>query len=227
MTIGAARADLLRELREHVKAANPQMGIGQEGLTDVISQYADFVHLIGNVGTVYSDGRAGSKPKTENFLEWFRYIYPEVIVSDREIYDDHDVERRVNRALMLGLRSDVDVWRCRGTIRDTPLYRAYLTKADALRMKFTGLIMSGRYSDTNFFTLSNAAVDARSFRAGSRTAVVLTQSYLQNATTNLSVPGYSLVDQGGLGEYSVKASADGARVDLAKNALAVAVFTKT
>lgn len=223
--ITAVRAELFRELREYIKSKGRDIAIGTEIPTDIVAQHADFVHNIAGVGDLLPSP-AGTKPRTENFLEWFRYVYPEITLSERAIYDDRDVERRVNRALMLGLVSDVDVWRCRGTIRDTPVYREYLTRANALRTRYAAFLLSGTYCDTDHFTLSNLAVDARSFRAGDRMAVVLTQSHMAKAATGLSVPGYALAESGGLGEYGVKPSATGAQVELARNALAVAVLVR-
>jgi hypothetical protein len=90
-----AEATLLREIHEHIQARNPNVALGTEILNDVVSQYADFMHNIVGGTTANS------------FVEWFRYTFPEIIVSDREIRDDTDIERRVNHALLLGLRSDV------------------------------------------------------------------------------------------------------------------------
>lgn len=181
--------------------------------------------MTGSAGAT-NDWRRGVKPRLSGFVEWFRYAFPEVIVSDREIRDDSDVERRVNHALLLGLRSDVEIYRCRGTIADAPAYRAYLTRADALRDQYADLLLAGRYCDTDHFRGSNGEIEGRSFVRGNRMAVVVTQSHLARAATDLTVPGYRLAEHGGLGEYSVKASPGGAAVDLGRHALAVAVFVK-
>jgi hypothetical protein len=223
--ITAVRAELFRELREYIKSKGQDIGVGTEIPTDIVAQHADFVHNITGVGDLLP-AAAGVKPKTENFLEWFRYIYPEIILSERAIYEDRDVERRVNRALMLGLVSDVDVWRCRGTIRDTPVYREYLTRANALRTKYRRFILSGEYRDTELFESSSKQVEARSFRSGDQIAVVVTQNHLAKAITQVSVPGYAVAEHGGLGAYSASASGSGAQIELAKNALAIVVFAK-
>jgi hypothetical protein len=224
--VSTAKASLLRELHEHIRARGPEKALGTEWLCDLTAQYADFYHNVTGSAAASNDWRRGAKPKLSGFVEWFRYAFPEVIVSDREIRDDTDIERRVNHALLLGLRSDVEIYRCRGTIADTPSYGAYLTKADALREKYAELILAGRYCDTDHFRLSNAEIEGRSFTRGNRLAVLVTQSHLERAATEIAVPGYRLVEHAGLGTYSAKASANGVTVELGRHALAVAVFVK-
>lgn len=224
--IPAAKADLLREIREHIKARGAELGLGTEVLNDGVSRFGDFIHNVTGSAAAGNDWQKGQKPKLTGFVEWFRYIFPEIIVSDREIRDDTDVERRVNHAVMLGLRSDVEIYRCRGTIRDTPKYAAWIAKANALRSKYAALLLSGIYSDTEFFRSSNPEIEGRSFRAGNRLAVVLAQSHLERAATQVAVPGYRFVEHGGMGGYSVQGSAGGARVDLPRHALAVVIFER-
>jgi hypothetical protein len=213
-TVATAKASLMRELHEHIRARGPEKALGTEWLNDMTSQYADFIHNVTG---------AAAPPA---FIDWFRYVFPEVIVSDREIRDESDVERRVNHAVLRGLRSDVEIYRCRGTIRDTPNYGAYLAKANALRTKYADLLLKGRYTDTDSFTLSNPAVDGRSFQSGRRLAVVLAQSRAERASTDLTAPGYRFVESGGMGGHAVQPSAEVVRVELPRHALAVAVFER-
>jgi hypothetical protein len=114
----------------------------------------------------------------------------------------------------------------RGTIRDAPQYREYTGKATALMQKYAPFLMTGTYRDTDHFTQSSAEVDARSFVAGNRLAVVLTQSHLAKTSTDLTVAGYRLVKHGGIGEYTVEASSGPVRVGLTRDALALVVFEK-
>jgi len=225
-TVQTVKADVLRQIREHIKARGSDLALGTEWLNDMTSQYADFLHNVTGASGTSSDWRHGVKPEITGFVEWFRYTFPEMIVSDREIRDDTDVERRVNHALLLGLRSDVEIYRCRGTLRDTPNYSAYLAKANAVRAKYADFLLKGAYRDTEGFEISNNEIEARSFQSGDRLAVVLTQSHLDEAATELAVPGYHLVESGGLGEPTVKAFPGGPRVTLKRHALAVVVFTK-
>ncbi|MDD3545168.1 MAG: hypothetical protein PHG96_07410, partial [Kiritimatiellae bacterium] len=48
-------------------------------------------------------------------------IFSVANLSDREIRDDRpDVAWRVNHNLLIGLRADVEIYRCRGLIDETP-----------------------------------------------------------------------------------------------------------
>lgn len=209
--IQAAR---LREIREHVRAINPQAAFGTEIITDVVASQCDYLH---SVGTMY---------QPNGFQEWFRYIFPEVIFSDREIYDDTDIERRVNLLLTRGYCSDVCIWRCRGTIADTPHYREYLGKAHALRVKHAEFLLQGLYRDNEPIESSNPQIDARAFQSGDRLMVVLAQSQANQASTLLRVPGYKLVESDGMGGYRAEAESAGVRVTLPRHAVALATFEK-
>lgn len=209
---GRARADYLEEIRRHVKSRNPETAFGTEILCDAVAMHADFMH-----------GLTGGTQPT-GFLEWFRYTFPEVIFSDREIRDDNDIERRVNLNLLRGLRSDVELYRCRGTIADAPHYREYLTKANRLRTKYAEFLLEGTYCDTDHFEKSGAAVDARSFVRGDRLLVILTQSQRPEATTTIRVPGYRYLSGDGLGDYRLTPSDGALSVKLAKHAVAVAIY---
>ncbi len=211
---GRIQSQYLEEIRQHVKARNPQTAFGTEIPCDAVAMHADFVH--GLTGATIAPG----------FLEWFRYTFPEVVISDREIRDDTDIERRVNLNLLRGLRSDVELYRCRGTIADAPHYREYLGRANALRCKYGDLFLEGTYCDTDYIQKSNALVDARSFTRGKRLAVILTQSQRPEATTRLQVPGYRYLSSDGLGQYQITPADGGLTVRLAKNALAVAIYEK-
>jgi hypothetical protein len=99
-----------------------------------------------------------------------------VVWSDRCVRDDNDVPRRVNNTLLKGLRNDIEVFRCRGLIDETPVYQAHLARINALRHAWPDLLLEGRYTATDGFTCSNPALTARSYTAGSRIAVVVTNT---------------------------------------------------
>ncbi|MBR1570915.1 MAG: hypothetical protein IJ651_09320, partial [Bacteroidales bacterium] len=123
---GAYKADALREIRDHIKARNPEFALGTEWLGDCTSQYCDFVHIVEFTAL------------PESFPEWFRYTFPEVVWSDRCVRDDNDVPRRVNNTLLKGLRNDIEVFRCRGLIDETPVYQAHLARINALPAHLAG-----------------------------------------------------------------------------------------
>jgi len=222
-TIGQAKSALLSQVRDYIKAKDPNMALGTEILCDLTSAYADYIHSLWGACPPLD---AASSDSAMPFIDWFRYIFPEVILSDREIRDDRDIERRVNHALLKGLRSDVEIYRCRRTIAETPHYRDYLHQANWLRQKYAELLLAGRYIDTDGFSLDNPAIAARAFSSKNRLAVLLTQSYCEHASTLLSVPDYRFVQYDGLGNYLVFSQDSQVQVDLDRHGLAAVIFEK-
>jgi hypothetical protein len=106
------------------------------------------------------------------------------------------------------------------------VYRAYLTKATTLMKKYAPFLMTGTYCDIDHFTITNPDIEARSFRTANRLAVVLTQSHLVKASTDLTVPGYAVIEHGGIGEYTAQPATGAVHVTLARDALALVVFEK-
>ena len=207
---GRYKADALKEIRDHVKAKNPEFALGTEWLSDCTSQFCDFVHIVEFTAL------------PESFPEWFRYTFPEVIWSDRCVRDDNDVPRRVNNTLLKGLRNDIEVFRCRGLIDETPVYQAHLSKINAIRHVFPELLLEGRYTATDGFSCSNPALTARSYCAGQdRMAVVVTNTGAKAQTGKILVPGYRLTEVRTIGGNVSKN-----KVTLKENELAVLVFTR-
>ena len=207
---GQYKAEALKEIRDHIKAVDPEFALGTEWLSDCTSQACDFVHIVEFTAL------------PESFPEWFRYTFPEVVWSDRCVRDDNDVPRRVNNTLLKGLRNDIEVFRCRGLIDETPVYQAHLAQVNAIRHEFPELLLEGRYTATDGFSCSNPAVTARSFTAGGRMAVVATNTGESLQSCNITAPGYKLKDTRTIGCVSVKNN----RISLDQNSLAVLLFEK-
>ncbi|PAW79924.1 MAG: hypothetical protein B9S32_00950 [Verrucomicrobia bacterium Tous-C9LFEB] len=172
-----AKAEILRRLHDYMRSLDPDFALGIEWPSDVTAQYVDYVHSITGA---------------DAFLDWFRYTFPEVILSDRDIRDDTDVERRVNLAVAKGLRSDVEIYRCRSTIAATPNYSAWLGQVNRLRQKHADLLLEGTYIDTEGFSLDNADVTARAFRQRDQLGIVVTQSHSEEVAASIEVSGYQL-----------------------------------
>ena len=207
---GRYKAETLKEIRDHVKARDPEFALGTEWLSDCTSQYCDFVHIVEFTAL------------PESFPEWFRYTFPEVIWSDRCVRDDNDVPRRVGNTLLKGLRNDIEVFRCRGLIDETPVYQAYLAQINAIRHDFPDLLLEGLYTATDGFTSSNPAITARSYTAGDRMAIVAQYTGEGPQSATISVPGYDVSDSRTVGEAAVREN----NVTLGTNGLAVLIFTK-
>ena len=208
---GRYKADALKEIRDYIKARNPEFALGTEWLSDCTSQFCDFVHIVEFTAL------------PESFPEWFRYTFPEVVWSDRCVRDDNDVPRRVNNTLLKGLRNDIEVFRCRGLIDETPVYQAHLAQVNAIRHAFPELLLEGRYTATDGFSCNNSALVARSYCAGEgRMAVVVTSLAEKKQKGKITVPGYKLVDSRTIGGASVCKGG----VTLSQNGLAVLIYEK-
>jgi len=212
----ADKADTLKTIHDYLDAhACPDFALGTEHFTDVTAQHVDYIHNI-----------TGATGPTD-FTEWVRYTFPEVVISDREIRDDTDIPRRVNHAMLKGLRSDIEIYRCRDLIDKTPTYQQHLAKVNRLKDKYADLLLLGRYRDTDGIANDNAKVEARGFENGDRLAVVVTQSAEKTAATRLCVPGYAFVGSDQVGGVEVAPATDSRQaVRVERDGLAVLVYRK-
>ena len=207
---GRYKAEALKEIRDHIKARDPEFALGTEWLSDCTSQFCDFVHIVEFTAL------------PESFPEWFRYTFPEVVWSDRCVRDDNDVPRRVNNTLLKGLRNDIEVFRCRGLIDETPVYQEHLAKVNEVRHAFPELLLEGRYTATDGFSCSNPAIVARSYSNGKQMAVVATSLQDKQQSGKLIVPGYTVKDYRTIGDAAV----NGTSIRLGKNDVAILIFEK-
>jgi hypothetical protein len=210
------KAETLKMIHDYLDTkGNPDFALGTEHFTDVTAQHVDYIHNI-----------TGATGPTD-FTDWVRYTFPEVILSDREIRDDTDVPRRVNHALLKGLRNDIEIYRCRDLIDSTPNYQRYLAQVNQLKDKYCDLLLLGRYRDTEGFLNDNPKIQARCFVNANRLAVVATQSSEPTARTCIRVPGYSFQESDNVGEVRLDtAPGDGQTLRLGQHGLAVLVYQK-
>ncbi len=221
-------ADVLRRLRKYVRSRNPLFSFGTEWFIDVVATQVDYIHNITGGCKVANDWEStGEKPVMEQFPEWGRYTFPEIIVSDREIRDDTDIERRVNLCLLRGFRSDVEIYRCRATIAETPHYQAYMKQANRLRDKYPDLLLNGTMRDTDGFTIDNPEVFSSAFTTGNRMAVLVTQSHLNSTNCHLNISGYKFDEYDGLGDISVSGDNESADITIGRHGLAVVIYSKS
>ena len=206
-TLGA-KAEAMKLCRDYAHSKYPGMAVGSEHITDLLSMYVDFTH---------GDGLL-------DFVDWFRYTFPEIIISDRRIRDDTDIERRVNLTVLKGLRNDIEIFRCRGLIDETPSYQAYLAKVNALKDKYSDLLLEGRFAYKDFFSCNNSDVEARCFDGGKRMAIVVTSEQAKKQKVKLSAEGYRFIESSVIGDATV--SSDGLRLNLGRHGLAVLIFEK-
>lgn len=209
------RAECLRLLRDRYAEKAPDFALGAEGTVDALCQYCDYTH-----GYPANDG-------PERWINFFRFTFPEIVFTDRGQRDDEDVPRHVNNTILDGQRNDIEIWRCRGIIADTPVYQAYLAQANAIKEHFKDCLMLGRYNDTLGFSSSNPEVDARSFVAedGERMAVVVANQQTGKPrviSTKVEVSGYRFVEAMMTGSAKVS----GTKATLGQFDLAVMLFEK-
>ncbi len=210
----ADKAEVLKIIRDNNMKHDPDFALGTEWLTDATAQYCDYIHIY--------ERTAGPN----SFIDWFRYTFPEVVISDREIRDDTDIERRVNNTLLKGLRNDIEIYRCRDLIDKTPRYQAYLAKANAIKERYADLLLAGTYRDTEGFAVKcKAAIEARAYVDGDGMAIVATRTTEGKAVpATIEVPGYRFVESAVLGD--AKVSADGRKTTLGQYDLAVLIYEK-
>ena len=152
----------LAAMREALIKGHPERAIGTELVSDCLNRHVDFVHV----------ANFGMSPAPEAAPEVFRYTFPEILYSSREIRDENDYVRRMNWAFLYGWRWDVEIWRCRGDLRQAPKYGAYLAKLNALRDRWPDLLMTGRFIDTELIERAGQAFLAKCYTNGNRAAIV-------------------------------------------------------
>lgn len=209
----ADKALALKMIHEHLGKKNPDIALGTEHLYDVTAQHVDYIHSL----------YGAANPN--NFIDWFRYTFPEIILSDREIRDDTDIERRVNHAMLKGLRNDVEIYRARALIDEAPNYQQYLSKINQLKNTFEDLLLLGKYTDQEYFDVDNSAVQARSFVRGDKMAIVVTQSELESVSATIHVAdNYKYMENGSVGDVKISGSGNRINVVLGKNGITVLTF---
>lgn len=219
------KSEMLGKIRAYIKAKNPNLAFGTEYVGDATSQHVDFIHSCG-MDYAIAKHEPNGKPVLRH-VPLFKYAFPEVVVSDRTIRDDSDIERRVNRCLMWGYLTDVEIYRCRATIDQAPHYKAYLAAANNLRAKYRALILNGAFRDRDLAKVSNNKLDFTTFENDTHIGVFLTNSWLKKSeSATLSVSDAEFVEANGIGDYKVSGGGSKVGVSLSKDALALLIFKK-
>lgn len=150
----ASKAEKYRGLKETVKERNPENAIMMEHNVDIFASHMDI-----------SQG-ASTVPSPDHLLEMYRYTFPEAVMTNRECgQDEEDYLSRANYSFLYGLRFDMTIYRCCGTLSDVPNYAAYLSRLNALRDRHAAWLLRGRFVDGEGFRIDNPAVRAKAYRA--------------------------------------------------------------
>ena len=178
--IMTARRDMLLKLRDY--AHGKGLTIGIEHASDITAGCVDYVHSFPGGAAVRGKITDGVKPFIPTDFEYFRYIFPEAQISNREIRDDNDIERRVNRMLLFNLQCDVEIKRCRDVIGTTPHYKKYLTQALQFKKRNRVYLEGGVFRSNADVQDKAGVIDVAGYRLpdGSYT-VIATQSHLESA----------------------------------------------
>ena len=149
-------------MRQALIAGHPDRAFGTELVSDCLDRHVDFVHT----------ATFGASPAPDSVPEVFRYTFPEILLSSRELRDETDYVRRMNWTFLYGWRFDVEIWRCRGDLRQAPAYGAYMAKLIALRNRWPELLMTGKFVDEEFFTFDRPGFMAKGYIGGGRAAII-------------------------------------------------------
>ena len=221
-TIMESRSAMLAKLRSY--AENKGLSIGIEHLSDVTAQHADYVHTFpGGANPVNPDWESkGEKPIVLQDFSLFRYVFPEKILSNREIRDEKDMVRRCNYLLVQNLISDVEVYRCQRSIAEIPAYQTYLGEVNAFREKHADLLRGAKFRSNALYTCSSDDFYTAGHLAPDGTLVIMaTLSHLDKSKVSFEVPGYTFESADFLGEG--KADKKGG-IELKKNSVALLKF---
>ena len=161
MNIGNAKRELVKELYEYTKSRSGEMAFGIESICDITGEYTDFIHNI-----------SGSWKCADEELH--RFTCPEYKFCDRCILDDSDIMKRVNWAFRLGLRSDIEIFRCRATIAAAPDYKKSLSLINSWRSKYASYLFNGVFKDTEGAHVDASNVSYSVFEKDGGTLVVIT-----------------------------------------------------
>ena len=191
-TIMEARSAMLAKLRTY--AENKGLSMGIENISDVTAQHVDYIHTCpGGANTVNPDWeRKNEKPIVLKDFSLFRYVFPELILSNRDIRDEKDMVRRCNYLLVQNLVSDVEVYRCQRSIAEIPAYQEYLGKVNAFREKHAALLRGARFrSDAEYSCTSSDFYSAGHLTSDGALVIMATQSHLEKAKGSFTVPGFT------------------------------------
>jgi hypothetical protein len=108
-------------------------------------------------------------------IELYRYTFPELIMTNRNVaHDEVNYRENANYSFVYGLRFDMSIYRCCGSLSDLPNYAAYLKELNSLRAQYQDFLLKGRFIDQEGFCLDNAAIVAKGYKAeDGRMAVAL------------------------------------------------------
>lgn len=168
-----SKADRFKELRRTVKKHGDDKIILMEHGVDVFNQHMDITQPTSILSRSDIDLQA-----------MYRYTFPELILTNREHgQDEIDYRHMINQTVALGLRFDMTIWRCCGTLSDIPNYTAYLTEVNALRDHYGKYLLHGLFRDNDGIDWDNKQIQVYAYEAKDQTHAALCWNDTESAQT--------------------------------------------
>ncbi|MDD3904768.1 MAG: DUF6259 domain-containing protein, partial [Sphaerochaeta sp.] len=146
------KSQRLKELHDYIHAYNEEAIILQEHTVDIFNQHMDIIQGTNHIS------------KKNELIELYRYTFPELIITNREMgQDESDYKNAIGKTFLYGLRFDMTIYRCCGSLEDIPEYAKELGKINALRTTYKKTLLEGLFTDEEGFSKDNQAVLAKSF----------------------------------------------------------------
>lgn len=208
-----ASNEKLRRLAERIRADYPKFMLVTEWLADMSCQHFGFVHGCG----------PGFTPGAHAFPAAFRYTFPEIVCTNRHGgYDENGWRSHASFALLHGLRYDMSVHLCRGSMADLPEYSRYFPRLRRMLEPSGYLPFAGRYVWQDDHTLAAPGLESAGYRGADGTlAVVVRNAGAEAATCPVPETGGKLRE---VRTLAGRAAADA--VSLAPQENAVWLFTR-
>ena len=151
-------------LREYIKTFGQDKIILMEHNTDIFGQSMDISHSANTQPPVRlrspETAQHATDVRDDLFMpELYRYTFPELVATNRECGEDEESYKAMaGFSFLYGLRFDMTIYRCCGSLRDIPRYAAYLKEISALYEQYGDFLLRGRFVDGDGFTLDSENV---------------------------------------------------------------------
>jgi hypothetical protein len=149
-----SKADNYGRLKSRIQEKGKDKAMLMEHTVDVFGQ-----HMAITQG-------ASTMPEPDHLFELYRYTFPEIIETNRNCAHDEDNYRtNANYSFLYGLRFDMSVYRCNGTLADIPNYTNYVRKLNGLLDQYADHLLKGRFIDDEGFTVDHPDIRAKAYQA--------------------------------------------------------------